>query len=489
MNGLENLKTDAYIDGKFVPSISGERFITVNPADGQTLTTIAACNAKDVDIAVKSARNAFEDGRWSNLSPKVRKQVLIKFANLIDDHIDELALMESLETGKPISNCLSLDIPKAANLIRWHAEAIDKMNGEVAPVEKGKIGIVTREPLGVVGAVVAWNFPLYLAAYKLGPALSTGNSVVLKPAEQSSLTALRVAELATEAGLPDGVLNVVTGQGSITGRALGLHKDVDCVTFTGSSSVGKLFLSYAAESNMKRVYIEGGGKSPHIVFADTPDLDKVAEAVAWGVLYNQGQVCSAGSRLIVEEKIKDKLIEKIAAIGEQIIIGNPQDPKTQLGAVISEQQLERIMDFIEIGKAEGAKLYCGGERVLRETGGSYFQPTIFDNVSNDMRIAREEIFGPVLSVITFQNDHDAVAIANASDYGLSAGVWCQDIDRALSVAGAIRAGQVCVNSYDSTDQTVPWCGFKQSGNGVDKSLHAMDHYTGLKTTWIETVQV
>ena len=475
---------DAFIDGQYCPSVSGEQFDTINPATGKVLASIANCDQRDVELAVISARSAFKDGRWSHLAPKERKEILIRFANLIDENAAELAMIESLETGKPITNCDSLDIPKSANLIRWHAEAIDKVYGETAPIERNKIGIVSKEPIGVVGAVVAWNFPLYLACYKLGPALITGNSVILKPAEQSSLTALKVAELAMKAGLPKGVFNVVTGDAKV-GKAIGMHEDIDCVTFTGSSEVGKLFLSYASQSNMKRIYIEGGGKSPQIVFADAKNLNQVAESIVWGCFYNQGQVCSAGSRLVVEETIKDELLIKIKEVAESITIGMPQDKTTQIGCVISKEQLERIESYVAVGKKEGAKLYLGGHRILEQTGGYYFQPTIFDEVTNNMKIAQEEIFGPVLSVITFKTEKQAVEIANDSKYGLSAGVWTQNIDKALSVAKEIRAGQVGINSYDSTDQTVPWCGFKQSGNGVDKSLHAMDHYTVMKTTWIE----
>jgi len=479
-----DLKGDAFISGKFCKSISGDSFETLNPANGLVLTSIANCDAADVDLAVISARTAFDDGHWKNLPPKERKETMIRFANLIDSNIDKLARVESLETGKPLSNCKSLDIPKSANLIRWHAEAIDKVYGETAPIERNKIGIVTKEPIGVVGAVVAWNFPLYLACYKLGPALITGNSVILKPAEQSSLTALMVAKLAVEAGIPEGVFNVVTG-GARVGKAIGMHEDIDCVTFTGSSEVGKLFLSYASQSNMKRVYIEGGGKSPQVVFADAKDLDQVAESIVWGCFYNQGQVCSAGSRLIVEQEIKEQLLIKIKNITESIIVGPPQEDTTQIGCVISEEQLIRIEGYVALGIKEGAEVYFGGNRLFNETGGYYFQPTVFDNVNNSMRIAQEEIFGPILSVITFETKEEAIALANNTKYGLSASVWSQNIDKALSVAKEIRAGQVGINSYDSTDQTVPWCGFKQSGNGVDKSLHAMDHYTVMKTTWIE----
>ena len=479
------MRTQAFIEGRYVDAASGETFRTSNPATGRPLAEIARCGEEDVDRAVASARQAFEDGRWRNVAPKDRKRVLIRFADLIDARLDELALLETLDVGKPIRDARALDIPKSANMIRWYAEAIDKMYDEVAPTAASTLAFVTREPLGVIGAVVPWNFPLYLAAYKLGPALATGNSVVLKPAEQSSLTALRVAELAVEAGLPEGVLNVVPGYGHEAGRALGLHRDVDCLTFTGSTEVAKHFLQYAGQSNMKKVQLEAGGKSPHIVMADAGDLDEIARQAAWGVFFNQGQVCSAGTRLLVQRSIKDALLERIVAVARSMRVGDPLDPQTDLGALVDERQMNRVLDYVEAGGREGARLALGGARVLQETGGYFLEPTIFDGVSNRMSIAREEIFGPVLSVITFDTPEEAVTIANDFIYGLGAAVWSKDIDVALKTARSLRAGQVWVNNYDGSDLTVPWGGFKQSGSGRDKSLHALHEYTGTKATWIE----
>jgi acyl-CoA reductase-like NAD-dependent aldehyde dehydrogenase len=479
------IRTLAFIDGQFCQSHTGNTFSTLNPATGRELAQVAACDAQDVDRSVKAARRAFEDGRWRDRAPADRKRALLRLADLIDAHAEELALLETLNVGKPISNSRQLDVWKSANLFRWHAEAIDKVYGEVAPTPRNVVAMVTREPLGVVGAVVAWNFPLYLAAYKLAPALATGNSVVLKPAEESPLTALRLAELASEAGIPDGVLNVVPGLGEVAGQALGRHPDIDVISFTGSGEIGRRFLAYSAESNMKSVRIEAGGKSPNIVLADATNLDEIATHATWGIFYNQGQVCSAGSRLLVHESLKDELLQRIRVIADGIRIGDPCDPQTQLGAVVSERQLNRIQQYIASGQAEGALLNFGGSRILEASGGFFMAPTIFEGVTPRMKIAREEIFGPVLSFMTFRDTDEALRIANDTVYALGAAVWTRNIDTALNAAKSLHAGQVWINCYDSADFTVPWGGFKQSGNGREKSLHAFDEYTGLKTTWIE----
>lgn len=476
----------AFIDGRFRQAQSGATLVTINPATGQDLASIAACGARDVDDAVASARRAFEDGRWSRLAPRDRKLILQRFAELLEANCEELALLETLEVGKPIRDTRSIDIPKSANMIRWYAEAIDKQYGDVAPTGPGSLALTSREPLGVVAAIVPWNFPLYLAAYKLGPALATGNSVILKPAEQSSLTALRAAELAVEAGLPEGVFNVVTGTGEEAGRSLGLHMDVDCIAFTGSPRVAKAFLRYAGESNMKKVQLEAGGKSPNIVMADATDLDEIARQAAWGVFFNAGQVCSAGSRLLVHRDLHDELIDKVAAVAAEMKIGDPLNETTEVGALIDKAQLGRVLGYIDRGQAEGASLVMGGERTLISSGGYFVQPTIFDCVSNDMSIAREEIFGPVLSTITFDSTEEAIRIANDSDFGLGAAVWTSSIDTALAASSQLRAGLVWVNNYDAGDLTVPWGGFKQTGTGRDKSLEALNEYTGSKTVWIET---
>ena len=478
-------RTHAFIDGKYQPALSGATFDCVNPANGQVIAQIASCDAADVDAAVASARRAFDAGHWSRRAPAARKKVMLRFAELIRKHREELALTETMDMGKPITDSLKIDIPAAANCIAWYAEAIDKVYDEVAPTPYDSLALITREPAGVVGAIVPWNFPLLMATWKLGPALATGNSVVLKPSEKSPLTALRVAELALEAGLPEGVLNVVPGFGYTAGEALALHMDVDCVAFTGSTRVGKLMLEYSGRSNMKRVWLECGGKAPNVVLGDVADIERAANAAAFGIFFNQGEMCSAASRLVVHESVRDAMLEKIVEIGRSLAPGDPLDPKTRLGAIVDQVQLNTVMGYIESGKNEGAEVRLGGNRARPESGGYFVEPTVFANVNPQMKIAREEIFGPVLSTITFKEVDEAIRIANDVSYGLTAAVWSRNITTAHRVAKSLRAGTVYVNCYDADDITVPFGGFKQSGNGRDKSLHAMDKYTELKTTWID----
>ena len=479
-----SFRNQAFIDGKWTDAASGKVFETRNPATDQVLTRIAECDLEDVNRAVTDARRAFEAGLWSKAAPEARKEVLLKLAELIRENQDELALLETLDTGKPISNSISADIPGTAATFQWFAEAIDKVYDEIAPAGPGNLALIRREALGVVAAVVPWNYPLMMASWKLAPALAAGNSVVLKPAEQTSLTALRLAELAAEAGVPDGVLNVVTGMGETVGQALGRHMDVDCVAFTGSTEVGKYFLRYSAESNMKPVWLECGGKSPNLVFADCEDLAAAADAAAFGIWYDQGEVCTANSRLLVEESIKDRFVELLKARARNFQPGDPLDPETTMGAIVEEGQTARILDYIGKGKSV-ARLVEGGEQ--RSIGGSsnFVTPTIFDGVTNDMVIAQEEIFGPVLSVMTFRDEDEAVRIANASIYGLAASVWSGNISRVMRMADALRAGTVSVNCMDAAGPVVPFGGFKQSGIGRDNSLHALDKYTNLKTVWIK----
>ncbi len=472
------------INGQRRAAKSGATFSCISPVDGRVLTEVARCDQSDVDDAVAAARTAFEDRRWCGLAPAQRKRIMIRFADLLQAHGDELALTETLDMGKPIKYARGLDVNSAANCIRWYGEAVDKVYDEIAPTASTALALITREPMGVVGVIVPWNYPMIMASWKIAPALAAGNSVVLKPSEKSPLTALRMADLALQAGIPPGVFNVVTGYGVEAGSPLALHMDVDCIAFTGSTRVGKQIHVMAGQSNLKRAWTELGGKSPNIVFADCPNLDKAVEAAVGSIFFNQGESCNAPSRLFVETSIKDKFLEKALALVPRYAPGNPMDAATEMGAIVDQTQMNSVLRYIESGKTEGAKLLAGGEQALRETGGYYVQPTIFDGVSNDMTIAREEIFGPVLSVLSFTDAADVVRQANESVYGLQAAVWTRDINKAMGVARALRAGTVHVNQYDEDDITVPFGGFKQSGVGRDKSLHAFDKYTETKTTWI-----
>ena len=479
------IRGEAWIDGRYVPAASGATFECLSPIDGRLIARVAATDAVDVDRAVAAARRAFDDGRWARQPPASRKNVLLKFAELLLVNRDELALLETLDMGKPISDSLTVDIPATARCIAWYAEAIDKVYDQIAPTSPDALALVTREPVGVVAAIVPWNFPLIMAAWKIGPALAAGNSFILKPSEKSPLSAIRIGALAAEAGIPNGVFNVLPGFGHVTGQALARHMDVDCVGFTGSTRTGKLMLEYSAQSNMKRVWLECGGKSPNIILADCPNLDRAAEAAASAIFFNQGEMCSAGSRLIVEEPVREAVVEKVAAAGRRLVPGDPLDPATRLGAIVDQTQLSTVLGYIDSGREEGARLRTGGNRTRTESGGYYMEPTVFDEVRPEMKIAREEIFGPVLAAIGVKDAEEAVAVGNSGIYGLAAAVWTRDISRAHRVARALRAGVVYVNCYDADDITVPFGGFKQSGMGRDKSLHAFDKYTELKTTWID----
>jgi gamma-glutamyl-gamma-aminobutyraldehyde dehydrogenase len=473
----------AFIDGEYRPAEGGQTFDCLSPIDGKLLVKVADSRAADVDAAVAAARRAFDSHVWSGLSPRQRKAILLRWAASIRDHLDELSLLETLDAGKPIRDTTTVDVPGAAYCLEWFAEAIDKIGGEVAPSDHHLVGLVTREPIGVVAAVLPWNFPILMASWKFGPALAAGNSVVLKPSEKSPLTAIRLAQLAYEAGIPAGVFNVVPGSGE-PGKLLALHQDVDCLAFTGSTNVGKLIMQYAGQSNLKRVWLELGGKSPNIVMPDCPDLDRAASAAAGAIFYNMGEMCTAGSRLLVHRDIKAPFLDKLIAAARSYIPGNPLDPQTSMGAIVDNVQLERVLGYIETGRTE-AKLLLGGSRVKKESGGFYIEPTIFDVTTADATVAREEIFGPVLSVITFDTVEEAVEIANDSQYGLAAAVWTSNLTIAHEVARSLRAGTVWVNCYDEGgDMNFPFGGYKQSGNGRDKSLHALDKYTELKSTLI-----
>jgi acyl-CoA reductase-like NAD-dependent aldehyde dehydrogenase len=473
------------IDGKRVEAADGQTFAKHSPIDNRLLGSVVRGQAADVDAAVRSARAAFEDRRWAGKSPGARKKTLQRFADKILAAKEELALLETLDMGKPIQYSLSVDVPSTARCIAWYAEAVDKIYDEIAPTGDSALALITREPMGVIGAIVPWNYPMIMAAWKLGPALAAGNSVVLKPSEKSPYTALRLAELAVEAGLPPGVFNVVPGYGQEAGEALALHMQVDAIGFTGSTRVGRRMYEYAGKSNLKRVYNELGGKSAFVVFDDFADIERAARTVAGSMFFNQGESCNAPSRVLVQAGIADEFAKLVAAEAPKFAPGDPLDATTELGALVDETQLRTVLGYIDAGHQEGAKVLAGGRQARSETGGYYVEPTVFTGVDNGMKIAREEIFGPVMGIIAFQTEAEGIAMANNSTYGLQASVWSDNLNRAHRVARALRAGTVHVNQYDEDDMTVPFGGYKQSGNGRDKSLHAFDKYTELKTTWIK----
>ncbi|MFG6080924.1 aldehyde dehydrogenase [Paracoccus litorisediminis] len=479
-----SFRNKAFIDGRFVDAVSGRVFDSINPATGEVLAQVAECDGADIDLAVAAGRRAFEDGRWSRMAPGARKAVMLKLADLIRANLEEMALLDSLDMGKLVTDAATIDAPGSAHFFQWYAEAIDKIYDEVAPTGPGDLALVRRVPLGVVGAVVPWNFPLDMATWKAAAALAAGNSVVLKPAEQSPLSALRLAELAAEAGVPDGVFNVVPGYGATAGKALGLHMDVDCLAFTGSTATGKLFMQYSGQSNLKQVWPETGGKSPNIIFADCEDLDVAADMAAFGIFFNQGEVCSANSRLYVERSVKDRLVEKLIARATAMQPGDPLDPASRMGAIVDEKQTQGIMRFVEAGK-QTANLVAGGSRVTVNGKGCFVQPTIFDDVRHGDPLARDEIFGPVLSVIAFDSEDEAVRMANDSIYGLAASVWTDNLSRACRVSDRLHVGTVSVNTVDALSAQTPFGGMKQSGFGRDLSLHSLEKYTALKTVWIK----
>ncbi|MGX9521867.1 aldehyde dehydrogenase [Vibrio mediterranei] len=480
-----SFRTQAFINGHFVDSVSGDTFEIINPATGHLLAHVARCTDKDVELAVNAARQAFESRVWCGLPPAERKAILLNYAKLIDEHKEEFALLESLDMGKPISDAMGYDAPATARCIQWNAEAIDKVYDEVAPVTEGALALVTHEALGVVAAIVPWNFPTVMAAWKIGPALATGNSVIVKPSEKSPLTAILLADLAKQAGIPDGVLQVLPGFGHEAGQALALHNDVDCITFTGSTAVGKKLLSFAGESNLKRAFMECGGKSPHIVHHDVKDIEKAAATAASAICYNQGEVCTAGSRLLVHSSIKDEFIELVKKYMANWQPADPLESDTRVGAIVDAAQYERVLSYIDIGQAEGATLAYGGKPAMSNTDGFFIQPALFTDVTPNMRIYKEEIFGPVLCVTSFDSINEAIQLANDSEYGLAAGIWTSDMSTAIKCSRALRAGTVFVNNWDGGDMTMPFGGYKQSGNGRDKSLHALHKYTEVKSTWIE----
>jgi len=480
-----DFRTQAFIGGNYVDSISGKTFESISPVDGKIITNIAECDVEDINKAVVAAREVFEKGSWSRMAPSKRKKILFNFADLMKKNILELGILETLNMGKPITRATG-DIAACINCTKWYAEAIDKIYDDVAPTGDNIIATITREPIGVVGAVTPWNYPLLMACWKFAPALATGNSFILKPAEQSPLSALRIAELAVEAGMPEGVFNVVPGFGPTAGKALGMHMDVDKLGFTGSTEVGRYFLSYSGQSNMKRVSLECGGKSPNIIFADAPDLDHAAKMAADGMFGNSGQVCDAPSRLLIEKSIKDEFLEKVSEYSKPWMPDDPFKPETLMGSIVDKTQTERILDYIDTGKSEGANVLTGGEQVKQDSGGYYISPTILKDVKNDMKVAKEEIFGPVLCSIDFENEDDALQIANDTSYGLNAIIWSNDLNKVHKLAKRIKSGKVLINSLSDGDMSLPHGGYKQSGFGRDKSLEALDQYTQSKLTLIET---
>ena len=481
----ERIETRLFLDGDFVDAAEGGRFATIDPASGETIAEMSAGNGRDVDAAVASAKRAFQSGVWSRMAPRERMEVLYRFADLVAENAEQLSVLETMDMGKPTSDVINEDIPAVIDTIRFMAEGIDKIEGSVTNTDNDSMHFVLREPLGVVGCISPWNYPLLMATWKVAPALAAGNTVVLKPAEQSPMSCLRLAELFSRAGGPDGVFNVVNGMGEIAGKALALHNDVAKISFTGSTEVGKLILQYAGQSNMKRTGLECGGKSPQLFMADLPDLDRAVEAAYNGVFANMGEVCSAGSRLLVERPIYDEFVERFIEQGKDAYApGEPLDPTTNMGPLVTKEAQKRVLEMIGCGKKEGATLHFGGDTPQDLQSGAYVCPTLFGNVNNSMTIAREEIFGPVASVIPFDGPQEAVAIANDTIYGLAAGIWTKDIDKALRLVKEIEAGVVWVNSYEDGDMTQPFGGYKQSGHARDKCMESLKSYTQTKSAWI-----
>ncbi|MFK0088555.1 aldehyde dehydrogenase [Pseudomonas sp. NPDC090755] len=475
-------RTQAFIDGEFRDALSGRTFTTTNPATGQVLAEVAACDVQDVDVAVAAARQAFDDGRWQRQAPSARKKVLLRFAQLLEDNAHELAVLESLDSGKPVSECQNVDVPETIHTLRWHAELIDKIYDSTAPTGSGAVTLVVREPIGVVGLVLPWNFPLLMLAWKIGPSLAAGCSIVVKPAKETTLSALRVAELAHQAGIPAGVFNIVPGGGREAGEAIGRHMDIAMVSFTGSTDTGRLFLKYASESNLKRVVLELGGKNPAVVMNDCEDLDQVAQHVTAGAFWNMGENCSASSRLIVHKEVKDELLQLVGKHLRDWKLGDPLDPDNRLGAMVSKAHFEKVRSYLDYAAEQQLAVVRGGET----EAGVFVQPTIIDGVARDSRLFVEEIFGPVLSVTTFSTLDEAIELANDTVYGLAASAYTGSLRNALRLSREIRAGVVTVNCFGEGDVSTPFGGYKESGfGGRDKSIWAHDQYTQIKTIWID----
>jgi len=480
-----HIETRLFIDGDYVNATDGGRFVTVDPANGDTLAEMAEGTAADIERAVAVAKQAFKSGVWSGMAPRDRMEILYRFADLVDEHAEELAVLETLDMGKPIADVVTEDLPAVIETIRFMAECIDKIEGSVTNTDKDAMHFILREPLGVVGAITPWNYPLLMATWKIAPALAAGNTVVLKPAEQSPMSSVRLAEIFIKAGGPPGVFNVVNGLGETAGKALCLHNDVAKISFTGSTEIGKLIMQYAGQSNMKRVGLECGGKSPQLFMADLPDIEEAVAAAYNGVFANQGEVCSAGSRLLVERSIYNEFVERFIADGQHAYSpGDPLDPATNMGPLVTREAQQRVLGLIESGKQEGATLHFGGDTPSGLESGAYVTPTLFADVTNSMTIARQEIFGPVASVIPFEGVEEAIEIANDTIYGLAAGIWTKDIDKAFRLIRKIEAGVVWVNSYEDGDMTQPFGGYKQSGHARDKCIESLKSYTQSKSAWI-----
>ncbi|TDP01895.1 aldehyde dehydrogenase [Marinomonas balearica] len=474
----------AYIDGAYVSAVNGETFDCINPTDELLLAKVASCDEDDVNVAVETAKNAFKSGVWSTMAPGKRKRILQKWADLLETHKDELALIDTLDMGKSINEMVNIDVPDSIDALRWSAECIDKLYGEIAPTDPKNLALITREPLGVVATITPWNYPLMMVMWKISAALAAGNCIVLKPSEKSPLSALRIAQLATQAGLPDGVFNVLPGFGHTAGKALALHMDVTTLAFTGSSRVAGLLMQYAGQSNMKRVWLEAGGKSPCIIFSDCKDIEAAAEGAASAIFTNQGEVCIACSRLYVHDSIKDEFMAALLRAAKTYQPGDPLNPATKMGPMVDKAQLETVTRYIQSAKEEGANLLLGGEPDYLEGNGFFAKPTIFDHADNGMTFVQEEVFGPVLAIQTFQTEDEAIALANDSKYGLGAAIWTADLSRAHRVSRLLESGMVWVNTWGDGDTTVPFGGVKTSGNGRDKSWHALEKYTVVKYTCI-----
>jgi acyl-CoA reductase-like NAD-dependent aldehyde dehydrogenase len=472
-----------FIDGKSQPAVSGKTIPDFSPTLNKVIGEIASGDQEDINRAVASAKKAFESGVWSEMNPRDKKAIMLRWAELLNNHRDELALLETLDVGKPISDSLAVDTKNSARVIQWYGETIDKTYDEIAPAPRNALAMITREPLGVVGAIVPWNYPMSITSWKLGPALAMGNSIVVKPAENSSLTAIRMAELAIEAGLPEGVFNVVPGLGSEAGSALAKHMDIAKIAFTGSGPTGRKMLQYAAESNMKQVSLELGGKSPQVVLSDCKNLKAAAETIGWAIYYNAGQTCNASSRIIVESSVKEELFSHLRDFAATFKVGNPLDPSTQMGPIVSKLQRDRVNAYLELIGSSGEQVIFGGETAKGDD--LFIQPTLISSPSNLSRLAQEEIFGPVLVAIEAKDETDALRLANETEYGLAASVWTDNVAKAHNFARKLRAGTVWINTFDALDVITPFGGFGASGTGRDKSLHALDAYSALKTTWVD----